>query len=335
MHYFIIPIFFRGLHRYKQIKTILMRKNYTNFTLIKKVSLFFLVSLFTIAVNGQPVLTSAPGAPIGTKTYGHDITGIITHTAAGPAQTWDYSSVAYNATTFYFIDVPYSGLAQQIKDTFPDGNNASELFYGVTKVATIVGKFENTYQATLGLAYTSSFQKYLVPDTFLIFPMHYLDAFDKREYDAYGTLTTPFGTYNDVVRVKEDLVADNKFRYLYFQFDPVYRILLEYKVEKTTQAIDGKYFYDLDYTTSNREVFADESSFQIFPNPSNGTFRITNNQNSLADINIFNMLGEKIYFLNNTSLNNIQIDFTNQPKGLYFISIDNGKEIITNKMVIH
>ncbi len=311
-----------------------MKNNYTKSVLMKKVSLFFSVSVFTIAVHAQPVLTSASAAPIGTKTYGYDITGIFTHTAAGPAQSWDYSSVAHDASTFYFIDVPYSGLSQQIKDTFPGGNNASELYFGVTKTATIVGKFDNTYQATLGLAFTSGFQKYAVPDTFLIIPMNYQDAFDKREYDAYGTLKTPFGTYNDVVRIKEDIAADNKFRYLYFQFEPVYRILMEYKVEKTTQAIDGKQFYNLDYTTSSIEQSADESNFQIYPNPSGGVFQIRNNRNELTNVDISNALGEKIYSLNNAYLNNVLIDFSNQPKGMYFITIDTGKEIITNKMVI-
>ncbi len=284
-------------------------------------------------VRAQPVLTSAPSAPIGTKTYGYDITGILTHTAEGPAQSWDYSAVAHNASTFYFEDVSYSGLSQQIKDTFPDGNNASELFYGVTKVATIVGKFDNTYQATLGLAYTSSFQKYAVPDTFLIIPMNYQDAFDKRVYDAYGTLTTPFGTYNDVIRIKEDLIADNKFRYLYFQFEPVYRILMEYKVEKTTQAIDGKQFYNLDYATSNIIEFADESDFHVYPNPSNGVFQISTQSDQATSVTIYNITGEKIY--ENSSYNSNEIiNLSNQSKGVYVLNIVDGSSIATKKIVV-
>ena len=281
----------------------------------------------------QPVLTSASPAPIGTKTYGYDITGTFTHTAAGPAQSWDYSTVAHNASTFYFEDVLYSGLSQQIKDTFPDGNNASELYFGATKVATIVGKFDNTYQATLGLAYTSSFDKYAVPDTFLIIPMNYQDLFDKREYDAYGTLTTPFGTYNDVIRIKEDLVADNKFRYLYFQFEPVYRILMEYKVEKTTQAIDGKQFYNLDYATSNIVEFGAESDFQIYPNPSNGVFQISNQNTQASSVTIYNVTGEKVYENTNYDSNEI-IDLSNQSKGVYVLHVFDGSSIATKKIVV-
>lgn len=296
-----------------------MNKNYKSAFI-----LFISLSFLAIAANAQPVLTSANSAPMGTKTFGYNITGNVTHTAAGASQTWDYSAVAYDATTFYFEEVPYSSLSQQTQDSFPLGNNVSKYVLNGNLIAHIVGRMQSSFQATLGLAFSTGYQIYAVPDTFLTIPMHYQDTFDKREYDAYGTLTTPFGTYTNVVRIKEDLALaatpSNKFRYLYFQFEPYYNILMEYQVEKTTLEIDGKNFYNLDLSTS---IFSAnvEDNIQISPNPFNSQIIVKGSQLEYAvlyDLTGKEIVCEQILLGNQTKINTSKV-----LAGIYILKVGN------------
>ncbi len=290
---------------------------------------FFAIST-TFTMMAQPILTSAAAPAMGTKTHGHVVTGNLTHSAAGAAQTWNFGSIAHDPSSFYFVEVPFSGLSQQIKDTFPKGNNASELIQAGAKVATIVGRLESAFQATLGLAYTASFQKYAKADTFLILPMNYLDAFDKRKYDAYGTLTTPFGTYTNVIRIQEDVALSaspaNKFRYLYFQASPVYRLLMEYKVEKTTSALDGKYFYNLEFASSGIDDMSLENDLLINPNPfTNEIITKVVNENQ-SEIILYDITGKEIMRSKENKLNTSNLD-----AGVYWLhAADKNYKVVKN-----
>ncbi len=74
----------------------------------------------------------------------------------------------------------------------------------------------------------------------------------------------------------------------------------------------------------------------VYPNPGSGIFIINNNVH-ISLIEIYSMLGDKIYssdhFQTNTS-SRFQIDLSNQPKGIYFVKIYNGDKIHTEKIVI-
>jgi hypothetical protein len=73
-------------------------------------------------------------------------------------------------------------------------------------------------------------------------------------------------------------------------------------------------------------------NFSAYPNPSSGKFILTG-INSPANIIVCNTLGEKIYSeINNNSQN--EIDLSNQPNGIYFVTIETEKESITRKIII-
>jgi len=76
------------------------------------------------------------------------------------------------------------------------------------------------------------------------------------------------------------------------------------------------------------------SSFKFYPNPTSGSLTIDMG-NSLTpyDINIYNELGIKlISVIASNSRQNL--DLTNLSKGIYFLSINNGKNQITRKLII-
>jgi len=86
------------------------------------------------------------------------------------------------------------------------------------------------------------------------------------------------------------------------------------------------------FTTSITNIT--ESNFIIFPNPSNGSFYIKNENKRIKEITIFNMLGESIYRKQNLNENGIQIN--KLAKGIYTIYIIDEKDfIVTEKIVIH
>ncbi len=78
-----------------------------------------------------------------------------------------------------------------------------------------------------------------------------------------------------------------------------------------------------------------ENQISIYPNPSNGTFTITNCELQITNINITNIAGRLV--LNETKEIDNQstiINISNQPSGIYFLKINTENRIITKKIII-
>ena len=90
-------------------------------------------------------------------------------------------------------------------------------------------------------------------------------------------------------------------------------------------------------TVSINEI-TEQVSVTIFPNPSNGIFNLEMEQFvnlKMGSIDIFNVLGEQIFQSNiQNQTSNIQINLSAQPKGIYFVNIKVGQELISKKIVI-
>ena len=90
------------------------------------------------------------------------------------------------------------------------------------------------------------------------------------------------------------------------------------------------------FPTGVEQLLNDNERLLIFPNPSNGIFSInqaSSNSENLT-IEVYNMLGEKIYsgmiFGESTS----RIDISYLSEGIYFVKTDNGKKTETQKIII-
>lgn len=76
-------------------------------------------------------------------------------------------------------------------------------------------------------------------------------------------------------------------------------------------------------------------SFTIFPNPCKGIFSIKNGNTGFDAIEIYNLLGEKIYETSNLKpQTSNEIDLTNELKGIYFVKVIFGDQNCTKKIVI-
>ena len=106
----------------------------------------------------------------------------------------------------------------------------------------------------------------------------------------------------------------------------------------TTNGYADIFTAKLDSTGNAADIFPVENNFidNIFPNPSNGILQLSlvNCQN--AEIEIYNMLGEKMpQSVIPSVARNLTINMENSPKGIYFYKIiSEEKNISTGKIII-
>jgi len=89
------------------------------------------------------------------------------------------------------------------------------------------------------------------------------------------------------------------------------------------------------YPVGIEQQLGEENNFTIFPNPSNGIFSIQNrtDSNNSQTIEIFNVVGEKIYSTTNNKSTN-EINISTFSKGVYFVKLTDGEKVRTEKIVV-
>ena len=79
-----------------------------------------------------------------------------------------------------------------------------------------------------------------------------------------------------------------------------------------------------------------KTTASVYPNPSNGRFQLSVNNIDLtlnSYVEIYNIVGEQVF--QSAIINpRLDIDLSDQSKGIYFIKIVNGQTILTRKTVI-
>ncbi|MGB0882171.1 MAG: T9SS type A sorting domain-containing protein [Vicingaceae bacterium] len=76
------------------------------------------------------------------------------------------------------------------------------------------------------------------------------------------------------------------------------------------------------------------NDFNIYPNPTNGVFTISKNDNQTSNIIIYNLLGEVVYTKNNETKKEIQLNLSDVKQGLYFVTLITNKERVIKRLVI-
>lgn len=91
--------------------------------------------------------------------------------------------------------------------------------------------------------------------------------------------------------------------------------------------------YKFNGIPTNIDNISYQNDISIYPNPSKGVFLIKS-ETIISTIEIANVLGEKIYSIEANS-DKIEIDLSNQPKGVYFYLIQNDRKVLnTGKMIM-
>jgi Secretion system C-terminal sorting domain/Glycosyl hydrolase catalytic core len=76
-----------------------------------------------------------------------------------------------------------------------------------------------------------------------------------------------------------------------------------------------------------------DNSFNVFPNPSNGIFKIEINNSDNQSIKIFDLYGKLIHN-DLIAKNTTEIDLTSYPTGLYFLQLTDGRKKDTKKLML-
>lgn len=82
-------------------------------------------------------------------------------------------------------------------------------------------------------------------------------------------------------------------------------------------------------------IHAENSFFQVSPNPSEGTFQIMSNKQMSGNVYIYNSSGSIIQAIEESTLSHIFIDLSNCSKGLYWIQLNSEQGVFTRKLVLN
>lgn len=95
--------------------------------------------------------------------------------------------------------------------------------------------------------------------------------------------------------------------------------------------------YDFTYTTSLKEQRKNKVDFSIFPNPTNAlaNINIKSVTNVQLRIVVRDILGKEIKtFEVNSNKRQLSLDMSNYNKGIYFVSLTDGHEVLSTKKLI-
>lgn len=102
----------------------------------------------------------------------------------------------------------------------------------------------------------------------------------------------------------------------------------KFPVTNVTKQVQDAYFLRLAPGTSSLAEKAIQN-VQLFPNPVNSSLNITNLSNTKVEI--FNVVGQRISIYEN-AYGNLNVDMTAYPNGIYFVKMQNGKSVRTEKI---
>jgi hypothetical protein len=249
------------------------------------------LALAGIAQAAGPVFNSTDLAPVGTRCQVYQVTtpSNVDTGSAGANQTWDFSNLQSTLSdTLERIDG--SAVPQDIAAALPNANLWSKLYNG-TSVSYNAERESSTsiaivamgaHDSSSGIVYT---QLLTVPETYWHIPFSYGDAFADSfqasgysfmipytmEYDAYGTLITPFGTYTNVIRMRWNGPNGNA-SYAWNATNPSWCIMGITRIATGGSAAAG-YSYSINVTIRN--LISPAMVRQRTINPGNGRHPLT------------------------------------------------------------
>ena len=260
--------------------------------------------------------------------------------SSGANQNWDFSGL--------ILTQQGTIITNSVVNTAPYVSffsNANFFLQTTSGIDTSFGYYNlnpNLFEA-LGSSFSSgTFFTLTNPSTIFTLPFLFNDSFSDTyqssssplqsrtvTYDSYGTLSTAFGSYNNVIRIKQ--VGNGSTAYSWFLINP-YQDIANAIINN-----DGSTSFfineQLSLSTTQNEV----KQFAVYPNPTSGNINIKNIDfsNKSMFVKVYNMLGNAI--INNYKLEteSANIDLSNYATGLYFIEIadENNKVIYQDKVI--
>ncbi len=295
-----------------------------------------------VAVRAQTTIADASHMPaVGYTAPVSTATSSVLPGAGGTGITWDFSGIS--ATTVATVTVIDPATSPYIS-TFPTADYCLKLAPSVGSALYDYNRSSATKNESLASSYApGSGNDYTPnPETEIPFPFAYgnsvTDTFQKTggsantviiTYDGFGTLKTPFGTYNNVVRMKHDY-GGTDVDYKWWTTSPLF-IMAVYS------GSSGSYTFLGGTTTDVKPVTAAEGGTSIYPNPVQGDAVLTFNTSvgiNSASLFLSDVTGKLMKTVPVTSR---ETNFTTigMAPGIYFYRLVNdGANVAYGKVVI-
>ncbi|MDQ3045930.1 MAG: T9SS type A sorting domain-containing protein [Bacteroidota bacterium] len=338
---------------------------------MNKKLLSFIITGFvaSAAAIAQPTLTASGCNPTVGETFTlTNCPGTYSPGTSGASQTWNLSSMSGTSAGATNVITASSGPNASSFPLATVGNN------NTTEGSCIYYQTSSSALKNYGIVAGTTVIPYSNPEDMLHFPFAYTNtytdpwagSFVSSGYtffrsgstavtaDGYGTLTTPNGTYTNVMRIHfvqtyQDSADVGGFPYV---IDYVNDEYLWYRDGMPHSALAGVYslvatpggtspggFY-ISSAVGIEENSA-LTSMEVYPNPATEQLNVdlTLTESKNVEVRIFNSLGQQVQVINGENgaqgLNSLKVQVTELPEGIYFaqISLD-GKASQTKRFVV-
>jgi len=346
---------------------------------MKKITLLIVSIVATLSMFSQITLNSNINLNIG-DTYRYDGYEEVTNIDPGNGGAnleWDFSMVNGEI----FIEGVGAICVDPETTPFADSSAVNNATICTRNITPDVGPYQyydndNSSQNLIAMGFlmqtNNSFTTYTDILTALEFPFAYGDSFNDTwellgfhidfgyhfmrdsamstiEADAYGTITTPLGEFQNALRIKTTTIDYSWYRYEaggeWIPSGPFTDIEYAWYVPNIKVPVmiitelDGftsysvRYLVEYDFTTQIEDHL--NHQLEIFPNPVID-HAVIRSDNPIKHYSIYSINGQQLDALNLQSHQPYQqtVDLSKYPKGVYFIEavLENGN-ILTKKIV--
>lgn len=306
---------------------------------------------------------------------GYDENPSITHTAAGPNQTWDYGELNDSGMDFIALgnadwfsgaaNFPTANLGTEDEDGFQiffrkstEGFDLMGVFGDFLDNGTISPLAFEPYQRQI--AFPSTYESTFNNNSQLGFTITELEFGDSAvvtvainrtcNIDAWGTMTTPFGTFNVLRQHTIDTITQNVVAYAFgvpvfnesedavahtYTFlsnaDNAKYLLLQYQYDPETEMIDAVE-WQMSAPVANLAEEKTVEATRLYPNPTSDSFQISNLPKN-ANVRILDHSGKTVIKVYNANENQ-SFSTTELSAGSYIVLVQSKYGVTSHKLVV-
>jgi len=339
---------------------------------------FLLLSLITsTTLSAQIFITSAHFIDVSDVVQiGFDENPSISHTPAGPNQTWAYGELVANQTDLIALGMAewFSGASNFPNATLgtQDEDGTQIFFRKTTDAFDLVGVYGDLLEngSNTALAFNPYQRQLTFPSTYgttftnvstLNLKLEDIEGTDSvivsvithrfSEMDAWGNITTPFGTFPAIRQHIKDSTIQTATAYL-FGF-PVFNqsetavshsysfysdaqnaryVLLQYNYDAESDVLSGVQWQMAAPVLNS--VDDSKNDYVLFPNPSSNLVNIKSENPIHGELIVFDVLGQIIYQQNLKNTNFTSVDVSSWNSGVYFFQITSENSRTTRKITV-